>query len=104
MACLWSQTVELQLCLYSLDLQDSHYSLWCFNAREACTLDSDQILDPKGHMKASSSNLLDWSSYITYCLSVFERFIVLAQLPFFLSCYLSSSQKNEEKTSPLFTR
>lgn len=83
MACPWSQTVELQLRRYSLDLQDSHYSLWCFNAREACTLDSDQILDPKGHMKASSSNLLDWSSYITYCLSIFERFKLLAQLPFF---------------------
>lgn len=36
--CLWPQTVELKLHLYSLDVQDSPQALWCFNAREACSL------------------------------------------------------------------
>lgn len=55
-ACLWSQTVEL--CFYFLDFQDSPQGFWCFNAREPCSLDGDQILDPKVHVKASLSNLI----------------------------------------------
>ena len=44
--------------LYSLDLQERRYNLWYFNAREACSLEDDQILDPKGHMKRKLVHLI----------------------------------------------
>lgn len=44
--------------LYSLDLQESLYNLWYFNAREACSLEGDQILDPKGRMQRKLVHLI----------------------------------------------
>lgn len=57
-AWLGSQNVALQLHLYSPDFWGSPQGLWVFHAREACGVDSDQTLDPKGQIDASSSHLI----------------------------------------------
>ena len=66
--------------LYSLDLQESLYNLWYFNAREACSLEGDQILDPKGRMQRKLVHLI-CETGLAVLLSSTSLFICLVICP-----------------------